>query len=85
MHPLGTGRLRTFVTSAGGSELLYDGIALMRFVAADDGSGPIVYVRDLDSGHFWTVNLVIGASVAEHFEGRFEPGFAVFRRRDGDV
>jgi cyclic beta-1,2-glucan synthetase len=85
MHLLGTGRLRTFVTRAGGTFSAFDGRVLTRHAPGDDAPGPVVYVRDLATRRYWTAGLVPGAPVPDAFEGRFEPGCAAFHRRDGDM
>lgn len=56
-YRLSNGRLETLITNSGAGQLRWNGLALTRWRAdpvADD-LGSLLYVRDLDSGAFWSL------------------------------
>ena len=56
-HGLSNGRYTTLITNAGSGYAECDGIALTRWRAdpVEDGDGYFHYLRDLESGRFWSV------------------------------
>jgi cyclic beta-1,2-glucan synthetase len=59
VHYLQGVRLRSTLTTAGTGRLEYDGLAVTRRLGDEtcDADGVFIYLRDLDSGRFWSATL----------------------------
>ncbi len=69
---LSNGRFSTLITAAGTGYSAYDGCALTRWQGdpTEDGDGWFIYLRDLDSGQFWS----IGAQPLAHPDAVYSAG-----------
>ena len=85
-HGLSNGRYTTLITNAGSGYSECDGVALTRWRAdpVEDGDGYFHYLRDLDSGRFWSIGYQPTCGDPEGYEARFEAGRAeILRMEDG--
>jgi cellobiose phosphorylase len=82
---LSNGRYHVMVTNAGGGYSRWLDLAVTRW--REDGTrdnwGSFCYVRDMDSGIFWSTAHQPTLKRPESFEAVFSEGRAEFRRRDG--
>ena len=81
---LSNGRYHVMVTSAGGGYSRWKDIAVTRWRedSTCDAWGTFCYVRDVDSGEFWSTACRPAPRKADHYEAIFSEGRAEFRRRD---
>ncbi len=84
---LSNGNYHVMVTNAGGSRSQWRDFALTRWRedSTCDGHGAYCYVRDLDSGAYWSVAHNPCGVAADHYETVFSEGRAEYRRRDGGL
>jgi len=83
---LSDGRLTLLVTEAGTGFAATREHALTRWRGdtVEDGDGVFVYIRDRESGEFWSVGRRPIPSPEEKYEARRRPGvFTIVRRADG--
>lgn len=81
---LSNGRYHVMVTQAGGGYSRWKDLAVTRWqedVTCDD-RGAFCYVRDRDSGEFWSTAFQPTRRRPESYEAVFSEGRAEFRRRD---
>ena len=86
-HLLSNGSYVVMVTNAGGGYSRRQQTAMTRWredVTAD-GWGSFCYVRDLDSGEYWSTTHQPTGREADQYEATFAPDRAVFRRVDGGI
>jgi N,N'-diacetylchitobiose phosphorylase len=79
-------RYSLLITDAGSGYSECDGIALTRWRAdpVEDGEGYFIYLRDLDSGGFWSIGYQPTAGDPEGYDVWFAPGRAeILRLEDG--
>jgi len=81
---LSNGRYHVMVTNAGGGYSRWRDLALTRWRedATRDDWGSFVYVRDVDSGEFWSAGFQPTRKRADRYEAMFSEGRAEFRRLD---
>ena len=84
---LSNGRYQVMVTNAGGSYSRWKDLAVTRWRedATRDHWGMFVYLRDADSGDFWSANHQPTVKRADSYEAMFSEGRAEYRRRDQDI
>ena len=87
VHLLSNGAYHVVVTNAGGGYSRWRDLALTRWRedATRDAWGSFCYLRDTDTGEFWSVAHQPTLKVASSYEAIFSQGRAEFRRRDGDI
>ncbi|MCX5658526.1 MAG: cyclic beta 1-2 glucan synthetase [Planctomycetota bacterium] len=87
VHLLSNGRYHVAVTAAGGGYSRWRDLAVTRWNedATRDCTGAFCYLRDVESGHAWSVAYQPTLRRAESYEAIFSEGRAEFRRRDGDI
>jgi len=83
---LSNGQYTAMLTAAGGSQSVWNGIALTRW--REDGVcdtwGTFVYLKDMKSGRVWSAAHMPTATPAESYEVRFFEEKAEFRRHDAE-
>ena len=84
VHLLSNGRYHVIATHAGGSASRWRGLAVTRWRedATTDGWGTFIYLRDRDSGNYWSTAHHPTLRRADHYEAIFVQGRAEYRRRD---
>jgi len=84
---LSNGRYHVMVTSAGGSYSRWKDLAVTRWRedATSDNWGNFCYVRDVDSGHFWSTAFQPTLVEPKKYEVIFSEGRAEFRRHDRGI
>ena len=83
VHLLSNGRYHVLVSSAGGGYSRWRDLAVTRWRedATCDGSGTFVYLRDLETGDFWSTSYQPTLQVTEGYEAIFTQARAEFRHR----
>ena len=83
---LSNGRYHVMVTNAGGGSSRWKDLAVTRWRedSTSDNWGTFCYLRDQQSGEFWSTAHQPTLKQAEHYEAIFSEGRAEFRRRDFD-
>ena len=81
---LSNGRYHVMVTHAGGGYSLWKDMAVNRWRedTTCDNWGMFCYIRDLESGKFWSNTYQPTLQKSESYEAIFSEGRAEFRRRD---
>ena len=83
---LSNGRYHVMVTNAGGSQSRWNDLAITRW--REDGTrdnwGAFCYVRDVDSGQYWSTCYQPTLVMPRNYEVIFSEGRAEFRRSDND-
>jgi cyclic beta-1,2-glucan synthetase len=84
VHLLSNGRYHVMTTHAGGSASRWRDLAVTRWRedATTDGWGTFIYLRDRDSGRYWSAAHQPTLRRADHYEAIFVQGRAEYRRRD---
>ncbi|HWB24666.1 MAG TPA: glucoamylase family protein [Chitinophagaceae bacterium] len=84
---LSNGRYHVVVTNAGGGYSRWKSNAVTRWRedSTCDNWGMFCYIRDLDSGDFWSTAHQPVQKEAKFYEAVFSQGRAEFRRRDNDI
>ena len=84
---LSNGRYHVMVTAAGGSYSRWKDLAVTRWRedATADNWGNFCYVRDVDSGAFWSTTFQPTLAVPAKYEVIFSEGRAEFRRHDRGI
>jgi cyclic beta-1,2-glucan synthetase len=87
VHLLSNGRYHVMVTESGGGYSRYKDFAITRWRedSTRDCWGLFAYVRDLDSGRFWSVAHQPTGKSNKSYEAVFSQGRADFRRRDDNL
>ena len=84
---LSNGRYHVMVSNAGGGYSRWKDIAVTRW--REDGTfdhwGSFCYIRDLESGEFWSSAHQPTIKQAEHYEVIYSQGRAEFRRKDNNI
>jgi cyclic beta-1,2-glucan synthetase len=83
---LSNGRFNVMVTNAGGGYCRWKEFAITRWRedSTCDNWGSFLYLRDVDSGAFWSATHQPTLRRADSYEATFSEGRAEFRRRDHD-
>ncbi|MDO9468831.1 MAG: glucoamylase family protein, partial [Thiobacillus sp.] len=84
VHLLSNGRYHVMATHAGGSTSRWRDLAITRWRedATTDGWGTFIYLRDRDSGKYWSTAYQPTLQRADHYEAIFVQARAEYRRRD---
>lgn len=84
---LSNGRYHLVITSAGGGYTRWRDLAVTRWREdpTRDCSGAVCYIRDLDSGNYWSTTFQPTLKVGRRFEAIFTQSRAEFRRRDDKI
>jgi cyclic beta-1,2-glucan synthetase len=87
VHLLSNGRYHVMVTESGGGYSRYKDFAVTRWRedSTRDCWGLFAYVRDLDSGRFWSVTHQPTVKSTKSYEAVFSQGRADYRRRDENL
>ncbi len=87
VHLLSNGRYHVVVTSAGGGYSRWRDLAVTRWRedATRDCWGSFCYLRDLESGNFWSTAWQPTLKPARRYQAIFTQGRAEFRRRDDKI
>ena len=87
VHLLSNGRYHLMVTQAGSGYSHWDDLALTRWREdiAHDNHGTFVYLRDEDSGEYWSSAHQPVGGKTEGYEAVFLPDRAEFRRQDHNI
>lgn len=87
VHLLSNGRYHVMVTNAGAGYSRWRDFELTRWREdpVADGYGLFCYVRDVESGRFWSTCHQPTLEPAEHYEAIFQQARAEFRRRDDEL
>ena len=90
-HPrvqlLSNGRYSVMVSSAGGGLSRWHELAITRWRedVTLDNWGQFLYLRDVDSGEFWSATYQPVRADSRHYEAIFSQGRAEFRRSDAGI
>ncbi len=84
VHLLSNGRYHVMATHAGGSSSRWGDLAITRWRedATSDSWGTFIYLRDRDSGKYWSAAHQPTLRRADHYEAIFVQARAEYRRRD---
>ncbi len=84
---LSNGRYHVMMTNAGGGYSRWQDLAVTRWREDNtcDNWGTFIYLRDLDSGDFWSATHQPSCKPADSSEALFREGLAEYRRRDHDI
>ncbi|HSM30335.1 MAG TPA: glucoamylase family protein, partial [Woeseiaceae bacterium] len=87
VHLLSNGRYHVMATHAGGSASRWRELAVTRWRedATTDAWGTFIYLRDRDSGHYWSAAHQPTLRRADHYEAIFVQARAEYRRRDQEI
>jgi len=87
IHLLSNGSYHVMATHAGGGYSRWRDLAVTRWRedATCDCWGSFIYLRDCDSGHYWSSAYQPTRRKAEHYEAIFCQGRAEYRRRDQGI
>jgi cellobiose phosphorylase len=80
-------RYRVIITNAGGGYSRWKDIAVTRWRedVTCDNWGAFCYIRDVESGNFWSATYQPTLKRPDKYEVIFSNGRAEFRRRDNDI
>ncbi|MFZ6862708.1 GH36-type glycosyl hydrolase domain-containing protein [Undibacterium sp. Ji67W] len=84
---LSNGHYHVMVTSAGGSYSRWNDMAVTRWKedSTCDDWGSFCYVRDVETGRFWSTAFQPSQVISPQYEVVFSEGRAEFRRRDNNI
>ena len=84
VHLLSNGRYHVMTTNSGGGYSRWRDLAVTRWRedATRDCWGSFIYLRDRDSGHYWSTAYQPTQRQADHYEAIFVQARAEYRRRD---
>jgi len=84
VHLLSNGNYHVVVTQAGGGYSRWHDLAVTRWRedATSDDWGTFIYLRDRDTGRYWSSAYQPTLRKAQHYEAIFVQGRAEYRRRD---
>lgn len=84
---LSNGRYHVMLSNAGGGYSRWGATAVTRWRedTTCDNWGMFTYIRDLETGEFWSTSHQPTAREAKHYEAIFSQGKVEFRRRDEDI
>jgi cellobiose phosphorylase len=87
VHLLSNGRYHVAVTAAGGGYSRWRDLAVTRWREdpTRDCWGTFCYLRDVDTGEFWSTAHQPTLRRAASYEAIYSQGRAEFRRRDGEI
>ena len=84
VHLLSNGSYHVMATQAGGGYSRWRDLAVTRWRedATSDGWGTFIYLRDRDTGRYWSTAYQPTLRKADHYEAIFVQARAEYRRRD---
>jgi len=84
---LSNGKYHVMLSNAGGGYSRWGATAVTRWRedTTCDNWGMFTYIRDLETGEFWSSSHQPTAREAKHYEAIFSQGKVEFRRRDEDI
>ncbi|MFA5167275.1 MAG: glucoamylase family protein [Candidatus Omnitrophota bacterium] len=87
VHPLSNGRYHVMVTNAGGGYSRWRNIAVTRWSedAALDNDGTFIYLRDVESGQFWSSAYQPAQKKSKNYEALFSQSWVEFKRKDHQI
>ncbi len=87
VHLLSNGRYHVMITNSGGGYSYWNNIAVTRWRedTTCDNWGTFCYIRDLESGEFWSTAYQPTLKQPEKYEAIFSKGRAEFRRSDNEL
>ena len=87
VHLLSNGSYHVMVTNSGGGYSRWKDLAVTRWRedTTSDNWGTFCYIRDLQSGEFWSTAFQPTLKLPENYEAIFSKGRAEFRRHDHDL
>ncbi len=87
VHLLSNGRYHVMVSSAGGGYSRWRDLAITRWRedATRDCWGSFCYLRDLESGKYWSTSYQPTQKPSKRYEAIFTQARAEFRRRDEEI
>ncbi|MCC7144866.1 MAG: hypothetical protein IT443_00315 [Phycisphaeraceae bacterium] len=87
VHLLSNGRYHVMVTAAGSGSSRWEDLALTRWQedATRDHWGTFLYIRDVDSGEFWSITAQPTGTEFDQYEAVFSQGVAEFRSRRNKI
>ena len=87
VHLLSNGSYHVMATHAGGGYSRWRDLAVTRWRedASSDGWGTFIYLRDRDTGRYWSTAYQPTLRRADHYEAIFVQGRAEYRRRDQGI
>lgn len=87
VHLLSNGTSHVMVTHAGGGYSRWRDLAVTRWRedATSDCWGTFIYLRDRDTGHYWSTTYQPTLRHADHYEAIFVQGRAEYRLRDQEI
>ncbi|MDD5770952.1 MAG: glucoamylase family protein [Candidatus Omnitrophica bacterium] len=87
VHPLSNGRYHVMVTNSGGGYSRWQNIAVTRWRedSALDNDGTFIYLRDVESGQFWSSAYQPTQKIPKNYEALFSQAWAEFKRRDYQI
>ena len=87
VHLLSNGSYHVMATNAGGGYSRWRDLAVTRWRedTTADGWGTFIYLRDRDTGHYWSSAHQPTLNKADHYEAIFVQARAEYRRRDQSI
>ena len=87
VHPLSNGRYHVMVTNAGGGYSRWQNVAVTRWSedSALDNDGTFIYLRDVESGQFWSSAYQPTQKNPKNYEALFSQAWVEFKRRDHQI
>lgn len=87
IHLLSNGKYQTMISSAGGGFSKWRDMAVTRWRedSTCDNWGTFCYIRDADTGNYWSASYQPTLKKPEKYEAIFSEGRAEFKRRDYDI
>ncbi|MDD4981965.1 MAG: glucoamylase family protein [Candidatus Omnitrophica bacterium] len=87
VHPLSNGRYHVMVTNAGGGYSRWQNVAVTRWSedSALDNDGTFIYLRDVETGQFWSSAYQPTQKKPKNYEALFSQAWVEFKRRDYQI
>jgi len=87
VHPLSNGRYHVMVTNSGGGYSRWQNVAVTRWSedSALDNNGTFIYLRDVESGQFWSSAYQPTQKKPKNYEALFSQAWVEFKRRDYQI
>ncbi|MFA5320783.1 MAG: glucoamylase family protein, partial [Candidatus Omnitrophota bacterium] len=87
VHLLSNGRYHVMVTNAGGGYSKWQNLAVTRWRedSALDNEGTFIYLKDVESGQFWSSAYQPTQKMPKNYEALFSQAWAEFKRRDHQI
>ncbi|MDQ7830484.1 MAG: glucoamylase family protein [Desulfovibrionaceae bacterium] len=87
VHLLSNGRYHVMTTNAGGGYSRWGDLAVTRWRedVTCDCWGTFIYLRDRDTGRYWSTGYQPTLCQADHYEAAFVQGRAEYQRRDASI